>query len=107
MKNPLPDDLCPNDPRLKYKWKWYIKKGSQISIAKLEHWKLKAVRWTSSNSKFGIAYEPCVDYYDDPIIRMPGGHIDELFFKTRIEAQIFAEEMLEDWVLAQYKLLGL
>jgi hypothetical protein len=100
------DDLCPNDKRLKYKWRWLENvKGSQISLAHIGNWKLEAVKWGSIQT--GIRYEPCVDYYDDPIIRMPGGHIDSNFFKTRIEAQIFAEEMLEDWIFAQYKLLGL
>lgn len=110
-KRQLGDDLCKDDPRLKYKWKWYrgasgISKAErdtwthfQVSECHVGHWTLEAIQWGGDV----VSYEAGIRYISDHICSV--GHLDEIEIKTRIDAQIRAEELLIDWITEQYEFI--
>lgn len=102
------DDLLSKDRRLKYKWRWCrnaaqfskeeTKKWThfQTSHCRISNWILEAVQWGSEP----VYYEAIITYNGDPIASV--GHGEEIGFKTRIGAQIGAEELLEAWIKEEH-----
>ena len=102
------DDLCSNDKRLKYKWKWQ-RVASQISENELkkwthfqcsrarvnEEWDLIAIQWSSGED---VTYEANIGYIGEDIADIEG-------FKTRLDAQIGAEKLLKNWIKNQTLLI--
>lgn len=99
------DDLCSADNRLKLKWKWSrIATGAskwelktwthfQCSIAELGSWTLEATQWGDDAE---CRYEPSIMYLGDTVAK--GKEV-----KTRLEAQINAEQLLINWITEQNK----
>lgn len=100
------DDLKAEDPRLKYKWDWCraasgIPKKTrdtwthfQTSKANLNQWTLEVSQWGSGESLY---YQSSFTYCGEPI------YIDnKLESATRLEAQIKAEQLLEEWIIAEH-----
>ncbi len=104
------DDLLRKDKRLKYKWKWSrvasqiteeeIKKWTHFQVSECErgNWTLEAVQWGSE-----LPYYEAVIRYGSSRMAAIGGS-RETGFKTRIEAQIAAEKLLNDWITEQCNL---
>lgn len=103
------DDLLPDDPRLKCKWEW-SRIASLISNEEIETWthfqvskayiknfKLSVIQWGNKP----VYYEAAVGYGSFELFST--GSDRETGIKTRIEAQIKAEEMLMDWIAKEYK----
>jgi hypothetical protein len=99
------DDLLSNDHRLKYKWRW-VRSASEISEKDLKkwthfqcsscnvgNWELEAIQWGSCDD---ISYEATFRWGQGDTIKRKEG------FCTRIEAQIGAEKMLDDWIREQH-----
>lgn len=101
------DDLLSTDKRLRFKWRW-SRSASQFSREELKKWthfqvsecilpdnlwKLEAVLWHSGGS---VVYEARVNYGSNRIASKEK-------FKTRLDAQIGAEKLFEDWVTCEFK----
>ena len=99
------DNLCNKDKRLRLKWKWSriasqipdaeLRKWThfQCSFAEIAHWELEATQW---GSKEEVDYKATISF-DYNRIKSSGGH------KTRLAAQIAAEELLLLWLREQVK----
>ncbi len=99
------DDLKSKDPRLRYRWKW-IRIASGISEEKRKKWthfqgsdcepgggwSLEALQWGGSE----IRYSAAILYGGDTVVSL-----DQ--FETRLDAQLGAEALLEDWIRTEYE----
>ena len=99
------DDLLSKDKRLIYNWRWSriaakrtkddTKNWTHFQCSKSEvgDWELKAVQWGYGD---GVNYTAEITYNGDQIAEKEG-------FDTRLDAQIGAESLLEDWIRKQYQ----
>lgn len=99
------DDLCKDNPKLKYNWDWCrIASGYnqrqleswthfQSSEAHIGSWICEAVQWGGDI----ITYEARIAYVGDTIASTK----DDI--KTRLEAQVIAEQLLIDWITEEYQ----
>ncbi len=105
----LGDDLCSDDPRLKWPWTW-ARCASGYTQHQLKEWthfqrsmSNVSTQWTCCAIQWGgTTYEARIEYNGDHIssIREVDGEIT-----SRIDAQIAAENLLIDWIIRQYKLI--
>lgn len=105
------DDLCKKDSRLKYNWEWsriasmytleQTKDWTHFQVSKCEmgKWTLEATQWGSGDN---VYYTAKVNYKHREVIR-DGGDSEKI--KTRLDAQIVAENLLTTWIKEEYKVI--
>ncbi len=107
------DDLCKDDPRLKYGWDWHrvasgYKRNElncwahfQCSSARIGGWETVAIQWGKKPD--AVYYEARIEYGGDHIAFI--GSEEKTGFKTRLKAQIAAEALLVSWIEKQLELI--
>lgn len=103
------DDLKSKDPRLIYRWRW-IRVASgfgenelkiwthfQGSCCKVGNWQLAAIQWSKGKEgDWGVWYESSVSWGFESIVKLEERH------ETRLDAQIGAEALLEEFIRTEY-----
>lgn len=105
----LGDDLCKDDPRLKYEWDWsriasgyntnQLKKWTHFQTSECEvgKWTLEAIQWGADH----VYYTAEIQYIGHTICSVGRNEEDIL---TRVDAQVRAEQLLIDWITEEYNL---
>jgi hypothetical protein len=108
------DNLCDDDPRLRFKWEWpstfkhisgkkyeskQSKKPQQVSKAKLQNgWELEAIFWHLDYEARVNRYGESVDHFGCFASRKEVGKMKKrgLALLTRLDAQLKAEELFKE-----------